>query len=96
MLDKIIDYRYGFDYENLYRQCEITIDNKDFTSTVTRTEKADCGILAYIDEKDWFDISFSAEQNRYYLIKLDIQQINDFGEVYIQCGEVISEQVNKD
>jgi hypothetical protein len=30
MLNKALDYRHGYNYTNLYKQCEITLDNEDF------------------------------------------------------------------
>jgi hypothetical protein len=32
MLNRVLDYRHGYNYSNLYRECELTIDNPDFKS----------------------------------------------------------------
>lgn len=90
MLNKALDYRYGYDYENLYKQCEISLDNDDFTSPYTETEKAKEGILAYVRESEWFKISFPMIQGHRYLVKLDLEEINHYGEVYLQVGEKTS------
>lgn len=96
MLNKALDYRYGFDYENIYKECELTINNNDFKSSCTDVEKADTGILAYIKEKDWFKLNFKQQQGRYYLVKLDYEQVNDYGELFLKYGETVSQQIDKE
>lgn len=93
ILDRTIDYRYGFDYDNLYCQSEITLDNQDFSSPYTTIEKANVGVIATITESDWFNISIPMEKGRWYLVKVDLEQINQFGDVYLQYGEKTSEYV---
>ena len=90
MLDKAFDYRHGYDYENLYKECEISLDNDDFRSPYTDTEKANCGILAYVKESDWFKLSFPMVKGNWYLVKLDLEQVNNYGEVYLKYGEKTS------
>lgn len=95
MLNKVFDYRHGYTYENLYKECEISIDNDDFTSPYTQTEQAQVGIIAHIKESEWFKVDFEQQQGRYYLVKLDLEEINNYGEVYLQYGEKTSWSLDK-
>ena len=93
ILNKALDYRYGYDYVNEYKESEITIDNKDFTSPYTETVPANCGILFQVNENDWFNISCDLIPDRYYLIKIDYEQINKYGDIYLKYGEHFSESL---
>lgn len=97
MLDKVLDYRYGYSYENEYLSSEIRIDNKDFISPYTETLNAKTGILAIVKEKrDWFKVTHNFIQDEYYLVKLDYKQINQYGETYMTYGETISEILDEE
>ena len=90
ILNKILDYRQGYNYENIYKESEISIDNLDFHSATTPTEKLNCGILTQIKSNDWFHIQFSTQADHYYLAKLDYQELNYYGKLYLKYGESIS------
>lgn len=90
MLNKVLDYRYGYDYENLYKECNISLDNEDFISPYTKTEEAKDGIIAYVKDEDWFKISFPMIKGNWYLVKLDLEQINNYGDLYLSYGEKVS------
>lgn len=92
MLDKVLDYRHGYIYDNLYKESEISIDNEDFVSVHTDTEQAHVGIIAHIVDNDWFGLTFDSVVDNYYLVKVDIEQINCYGDIYLQYGEHISNQ----
>lgn len=95
MLNKSLDYRYGYDYDNLYSKgYEIQISNTDFKSTKTKIEQANIGIIAHITEKDTFYISNIIQTGRYYLLKLDYEQINQYGTIYCKYGESISTYID--
>ena len=97
ILNKTLDYRYGYEYENIYTYgSEIKIDNPDFSSPYTKTEEAEVGILATITENDWFRVSHNFEEDHYYLLKLDYEQINEYGEIYVLYGDVSSTILNTD
>ena len=97
MLNKTLDYRYGYDYENLYSYgSEIKIDNPDFSSPYTKTEEAKIGILANIVENDWFRVSHNFEEDHYYLLKLDYEQINTYGDLYLLYGDITSIKIGDD
>ena len=96
MLKKALDYRYGYEYTNVYPYSEITLNNEDFKSVYTETEQGKIGILAKVIEKDWFKINCKLIQNHIYLIKLDYEQINSYGDMYLSYGEVISEFLDEE
>ena len=89
-LDKYLDYRYGFEYSNEYSMSEIQIDSQDFHSPYTKTEKGKAGIIATASENDWFKISHTFTPNTLYLVKLDYEDINSYGEIYFSYGETTS------
>lgn len=91
VLNKVIDYRHGYDYENIYKYgSEISINNPDFNSPYTQTEEGNVGLLASIVEDDWFKLTHTFELDHYYLLKLDFEQINNYGEIYCSYGESFS------
>ena len=94
-LDRSLDFRYGYAYNNLYEQgSEIKVENSDFTSPYTKTEAGNVGILATITESDWFKINHTFEQDHFYLVKLDFEQINTYGELYMFYGGVTSQYID--
>ena len=91
MLNKTLDFRYGYEYDNLYSYgSEIKISNPDFSSTFTKREEAKTGILCKIIEDDWFKVTHNFKPDHHYLLKLDYEQINTYGDIYISYGEFIS------
>lgn len=96
VLNKCLDYRYGYDYENEYHKSEITLDNNDFRSPYTETLEANIGVIAAVKESDWFGLSHHFKEGNYYLIKLDYSQINEYGNIYFQYGEITSTPLGKD
>ena len=93
-LNKILDYRYGYNYENLYKESEISLTNEDFMSMSTPTEQANIGIIAHCKHNDWFRISYPFLENHYYLVKLDYKEINQYGNIYFKYGTSISTELN--
>lgn len=95
VLNKCLDFRYGYEYDNLYQYgSEIQINNPDFSSPYTNTEEAKIGILASITESDWFCVSHKFEPDHYYLLKLDYEQLNTYGNICITYGEQHSTELN--
>lgn len=95
MLNRYLDYRQGYNYKNLYKECEITLQNEDFKSAFSTTQEANIGILSTLKRsEDWYGLNFESISDRYYLIKLDICQVNQYGEIYMQYGEILSEQID--
>lgn len=95
-LDKYLDYRYGYNYSNEYRESEISIDSQDFKSPYTKTVKGKTGIIAIVEENDWFEISHEFKDSSIYLVKLNYENINNYGQLYFQYGEIISEDIGTD
>lgn len=96
ILNRILDYRYGYDYLNEYKESEITLNNKDFTSPYTETTQGQIGIIFSVPENDWFNISCNLIPNHYYLVKIDYEQINKYGDIYLKYGEHLSEALGSE
>lgn len=90
MLNRVLDYRHGYNYENLYKGgCEIQLDNNDFQSTnAAKIEEAKIGIIAHIKEAHSFDITHAFIPDHFYLIKLDYEQLNKYGTISASYGQL--------
>lgn len=96
ILNKCLDYRYGYNYINEYKESEITLENNDFKSPYTKAVQGKTGIILSASENDWFNISVDLIPEHIYLIKLDYEQINLYGDIYLKYGEQFSEQLSED
>lgn len=95
MLNKALDYRHGYDYDNIYSEnSEIQLKDVKFNLLKTKTEVAKTGIIAHVNETDSFTLDFQATPGNYYLLKLDYEQINKYGSIYCKYGETISVNIN--
>lgn len=98
-LNKILDYRYGCDYKNLYKESELTTNNEDFKSAYSLVEPAKVGVVVTLDlldknhMKDWFQLDCKLDAGKIYLVKLDYEEINNCGSVYLSYGDWLSSQV---
>lgn len=95
-LDQILDYRYGYNYINEYKESEISITNSDFSSPYSDCKKANTGIVVKVKENDWFRINWNKIPGHFYLVKLDLTEVNKYGQLYLKYGEIISEFINDD
>ena len=95
-LDQILDYRYGYNYINEYKESEISITNSDFSSPYSDCKKANTGIAVKVKENDWFRINWNKIPGHFYLVKLDLTEVNKYGQLYLKYGEIISEFINDD
>lgn len=96
-LNKTLDYRYGYNYENCYSKgCEIQLDNEDFTSAGTKTEQGEIGIICHVKKHDWFRLTHNFIPDRYYLIKLDFEEINNYGYISASYGETNANLIKND
>lgn len=93
VLNTLLDYRQGYLYENIYKESELSTDNKDFSSVTTPTEPAKQGLLAEVKCNDWFHIQCPIKANTYYLVKLDYQELNLYGNLYLKYGDQISVKI---
>ena len=89
-LNTVLDYRYGYEYTNEYHMSEIQLDSEDFSSPYTNTEKGKIGILAKVTENDWFKLNHPFQLDHTYLVKLDYEQINKYGQTYMAYGKTSS------
>lgn len=91
VLNRTLDYRYGYSYENVYKESEISFENPDFTSPYTETTKAEIGIIAACKENDWFPITYNFKPGTTYLVKLDFEELNEYGTVNLVYGQTNSD-----
>lgn len=81
-LDKDINYLSGYSYKNILPS-EFIIED---------SIKGKIGsILSGIEHKE-IDIEAKFNENTYYLVKLDIEEINKYGNIYLQYGFIKSIQ----
>lgn len=92
MLDYTLKYRSGYQYLNEYVNGELTeklqnIENINVT-------KAKTGVI--LKTKENLDIEFNNNfiKNHFYLVKLDYENINDFGKIYFKYGVLKSYNTN--
>lgn len=88
MLDKTIKYRDGYTYENIYKDRELKPSISDFIGI--ESENAKIGSIIKVKEPITIKINAKFIRDRYYLIKLDYEEINKFGKVYLEYGVVQS------
>lgn len=94
VLDRVLKFRNGYTYTNLYKQCEITQGNDDFKNIELKPAK----IGSIIQTKDNLEIILNAKFiiDNYYLIKLNYEEINRFGNVSLKYGNINSTKVSKE
>lgn len=92
LLDYTLKYRSGYQYLNEYVNGELTeklqnIENINVT-------KAKTGVI--LKTKENLDIEFNNNfiKNHFYLVKLDYENINDFGKIYFKYGVLKSYNTN--
>lgn len=75
LLDKTIDYRYGYSYQNIldYSECDYF-------------DKANIGTLFKSLENSELEINAKLLNNHYYLAKLDFREVNQLGDIYFKYG----------
>lgn len=91
ILDRVIKFRHGYSYTNIYKESEFTLKNIDLDKA--NKEQAKIGLI--VSEKNKLDINLNAKLSRgeYYLAKLDYQEINNLGNVYFKYKEHKSSNV---
>ena len=90
ILDRVIKYRSGYQYTNIYDNREITKGLEDFKEI--NLEKAKVGSI--ISTKENIEINLNAKfiKEHYYLVKLDFEEINRFGNIYFKYGFIKSKR----
>lgn len=92
ILDRSINYIPGYTYINEYCQSEIKSNLEDFKNA--NLEDAKVGSIIKSKETIKFDISAKFIINHYYLVKLDLDEINTLGEIYFKFGVLKSTKIN--
>lgn len=84
ILDRTVNYLNGYIYDNQYEMNEIKPDCKDFIDS--NLERAKIGSIIEINKDKEVNISAKFIESKYYLVKLDFEEINKFGDIYFQYG----------
>lgn len=93
-LDGTLKFRNGYCYSNLYKENEITLTNQDFKNSNLTNIKAKIGILSTLNiNKTQMPIECSLKRDSYYLVKLDYKEVNNYGQIYFQYGEITSDYI---
>ena len=84
ILDRVLKFRSGYQYSNLYKDKELLPNSEDFKDIVL--EKAKIGSI--LKTKENIEVTLNAKfiKGNYYLVKLDFEEINRFGNIYFQYG----------
>lgn len=92
VLDRVIVFMNGYSYTNQYKESLLTESNTDFKNC--NIEKAKIGVI--ISEKQNKEIKIDAKfiVGKYYLAKLDFEEINQYGDIKLQYGVLKSTRNN--
>ena len=94
ILDKVLKYRIGYEYTNIYNEKEITKDIEDFKDI--NLEKAKIGSILSTKENIGINLNAKFIKEHYYLAKLDFEEINRFGNIYFKYGFIKSKRETSD
>lgn len=83
LLDLVLKYRHGYSYTNEYNKGEVFKILEDRQADIVKAK-----IGSVLKTKENLDVELSTEfkNNHYYLVKLDYDNINDFGKIYFKYG----------
>ena len=84
LLDKVIKFRSGYQYNNLYETSEITKDLDDFKNF--NLEEAKIGSILTTKENIETELKAKFIKGNTYLAKLNYEEINKFGSIKFQYG----------
>lgn len=91
ILDRTINYLPGYSYSNEYKELELTTKNEDFD--ILNKEQGKIGLIIKENEKKEIELDAKFISNKYYLIKLDFEEINQLGNIYFKYGFLKSTRV---
>lgn len=91
LLDRTLSFRGGHSYINLYNENEISPSSEDFKEY--NLERAKIGSIIRVKEKTSIQINAKFIKDRYYIAKLDFEEINEFGNIYFKYGIIKSTKV---
>ena len=89
ILDRVIKYRPGYNYQNILEYSEITPE-------IFNLEKAKIGSIISTNEKTPLKINAKLLRGHTYLVKLDYVEINTLGKFYINYGVLKSRKYGKE
>lgn len=91
ILDRTINYLPGYSYKNEYKELELTDDNLDLSAL--NKEKGKVGLI--IKENNTKEVKLNAKfiSGKYYLVKLDFEEINQLGNIYFKYGFLKSTRI---
>lgn len=84
ILDRTINYLPGYSYTNEYKELELTEKNTDFN--LLNKESGKVGLIIKENETKEIDLNAKFISNRYYLAKLDFEEINQLGNICFKYG----------
>lgn len=93
ILDRTINYCAGYSYENIYNINEIKLDANDFKELNLLPAKI--GSIFKSKESKKIPITAKFINKGYYLVKLDLKEINQLGNIYFQYGVIKSVKDNE-
>lgn len=91
ILDRTINYLPGYSYNNEYKELELTETNTDLTTL--NKENGKVGLIIKENEKKEIELNAKFISNKYYLVKLDFEEINQLGNIYFKYGFLKSTRV---
>lgn len=84
LLDNTLSFRYGYNYINLYEKSEISCDTIDFRDMNLREAKV--GSIISVKENEEVSLSAKFIKGNLYLVKLDFEEINKYGDIKFTYG----------
>ena len=95
-LNSLLEYQYGYDYENLYPEgAQFKSSNKDFKSAQDISlDTAKVGVIACVEKTATVRLNVPFSLDRKYLLKLDYEELNEYGTIQCRYGHMYSKQLN--
>lgn len=93
ILDRTTHYIDGYTYKNEYEISEIKPNKADFKNVELHPAKI--GSIIKLTNSKEIEISAKFIINKYYLVKLDFEEINKFGSIYFKYGVIKSTIINE-
>lgn len=93
ILDRTISYVSGYAYKNEYKEIVLSETNHDFKDC--KVEGAKCGVIISEKEKKEIELDAKFIVNKYYLAKLNFEEINQFGNIRFKYGVLKSTRDNE-
>ena len=94
ILDRTLAFNEGYEYNNIYKELELSTNNEDFKDT--NIEKAKIGVIISENTKREIEITAKFNVNKYYLAKLDFEEINKYGDIYFKYGVLKSKRIEEE